>query len=73
MKQALFALGLFSSGGPGQKTAFITTIVAVAGSTYLFSGLLVWAVRKPKRREVFKMPWKYAKKLTESFVDRISQ
>ncbi|KAK4235363.1 hypothetical protein C8A03DRAFT_17888 [Achaetomium macrosporum] len=42
----------FVAVSPGQKASFVITLVLVAGTTYGFSGYLVWFVRQPKRRRL---------------------
>ncbi|KAF2276176.1 uncharacterized protein EI97DRAFT_458668 [Westerdykella ornata] len=54
---ALFALDLFKWDAPGQKGSFAAAIVAVAGGTYVCSGLLIWTVRRPERRRTFTRVW----------------
>jgi hypothetical protein len=52
---------LFDWENPNQKKSFTVTIIMVAGGTYFFSGYLIWVVRKPERREMFKKPWIYVR------------
>ncbi|KAK4116135.1 hypothetical protein N656DRAFT_227040 [Canariomyces notabilis] len=47
----LFAFGMFEWDDLGQTVSFVVTTVLVAGGTYIFSGLLIWIVRKPERRQ----------------------
>ncbi|KAK4162848.1 hypothetical protein QBC43DRAFT_355537 [Cladorrhinum sp. PSN259] len=43
----LFALDAFDWNNPGQKEFFTVTAILVAIATYVFSGYLIWAVRRP--------------------------
>ncbi|KAK1752624.1 hypothetical protein QBC47DRAFT_327941 [Echria macrotheca] len=54
---ALFALGLFDWQDPKQVTTFAVTLSLVAGGTYAFAWLLIWAVGDPTWRKVLTKPF----------------
>ncbi|KAI0380283.1 hypothetical protein F5Y04DRAFT_257846 [Hypomontagnella monticulosa] len=54
---ALFALDMVKNQ-PNQVLAFTVTMALVAVSTYFLAGTLVWAVRKPERRDKFKQAYR---------------
>ncbi|KAI0418425.1 hypothetical protein F5X98DRAFT_373899 [Xylaria grammica] len=51
---SLFALDAFNWDDPRQIVSFSVTMVLVAGTTYCFSGILIWVVRRSERRGFIK-------------------
>ncbi|KAI0444365.1 hypothetical protein F4803DRAFT_549171 [Xylaria telfairii] len=51
---SLFALNAFNWDDPRQIVSFSVTTILVAGTTYCFSGFLIWVVRRSERRGFIK-------------------
>ncbi|GAB1309885.1 hypothetical protein MFIFM68171_00095 [Madurella fahalii] len=70
---ALFALGMFNWDKPGQTVSFAVTMVLVASGTYVFSGLLIWVVREPARRQDIKQIYDNSNKSFGEVLEKLRQ